>query len=522
MTRLLLLIAMVALSSLPRLTGQAPWVPFASQQPSLIHPWTAPIMSGRQIVLGDVTGNGFPDILIYGGQGATIDVVRNLGPRGYAPELTLPAYSAPAANTAKVLCADVDLDGDLDLLVLHGSSGAGWNDPAFRNVMLINDGVGNFSDQTAQRWPTGLYSTMDGLVLDVNGDGLPDIVECNMAQHRLFLGQPGGIFLDSTASHIPGGLPQYGWGVAAGDVDGNGSPDLVFACGQGLAVGSDVLLLNDGTGRFQNMSFRLPNRINDIGVAMGDVDGDGDVDIVFGITFSAYANGSRNLGLLRNNGQGFFVDDPTGFPPRLVGLDNNYHAALLDIDGDGDMDAVFRSNQVRTLFFNDGAGRFNEDWPALSAPACFGQPTISSADMDRDGDLDLVAISVQCTQRLFVLHSLRRHLIAAPAPRRSQALRIGDDLVIDLHGETPGATVLGLALAGRFQPMPPFGTLQLDLGTLAVLGPITLDASGHAGLTLPVPRRNTLIGIDLHLQALTIGQNGAPRLTNAIHHRIHR
>jgi hypothetical protein len=461
------------------------------QQPTTTHP----IGAYQKILVADLDGDGFPDLIPYGGGiNGPVYLIRNHGSLGYgSEELLLPA---PLPPITKIIAADVDLDGDLDLLVLFGDSSGASASP---NLLLINDGSGHFTDQTAQRWPTGFYSTMDAVVVDVNHDGWPDIVECNIyPHHHLFLGQPNGVFIDAT-NNLPGNSP-YGWQIAAGDIDGDGSPDLVIVGGLPSAAGGrDWLWLNDGQGHFRDESWRIPTRINDYAVAVGDIDGDGHADLVLGVQVTGGQPAAvLHSQVLRNNGSGVFTVDPSALPPQGP-YDWHADARLVDVDGDGYLDLVIeaRITYSGSLFFNDGTGHFTPGWSRLPAvPSCFGMPMVVPADMDADGDLDLVTIPVACPQRIYVFHSLRRHLTAAASPR------VGQPFQIDLNGQPNGLGVLGIALGHQFLRLPPVGTLQLDLTHYALVGPTGLDSAGHAAVTLPVPQLPALSGVPLYLQGL--------------------
>jgi hypothetical protein len=139
--------------------------------------------------------------------------------------------------------------------------------------------------------------------------------------------------------------------------------------------------------RFQNTvsdSALLGNRIlgEGAGVALGDVDGDGLVDV-----FLARTQGSSAL--YRNRGGWRFED-----VSRRAGLGltdrHSSGAAFADVDGDGDLDLVVLATLgPNAIFVNDGTGRFTERRDLGVDTAGKGGTTIAMADVDRDGDLDL-------------------------------------------------------------------------------------------------------------------------------------
>jgi hypothetical protein len=186
-------------------------------------------------------------------------------------------------------------------------------------------------------------------------------------------------------------------------------------------------------------------RMNGSGVALGDIDGDGLCDIYF-----CRLEGSNRL--YRNLGSWRFVDITDAAGVACVGQYST-GAALADVDGDGDLDLLVNAIGVGTrLFFNDGTGRFSESRQAgLARPV--GSMSFALADLDGDGDLDVYVANyrtntIRSTSLQMVLVDGKRQLRAqdreqyeiSPAGR---LLELGDRDVLllnDGHGQfTPAA-----------------------------------------------------------------------------------
>jgi hypothetical protein len=162
--------------------------------------------------------------------------------------------------------------------------------------------------------------------------------------------------------------------LAAGDVDGDGDLDLLIA-----RTGQDALWHNDGTGRFTEAAGALPADGDDsLAVALADLDGDGDLDLALG------NHGPARL--LRNDGGGTFTPAPSTPPDRTA---RTPAVLLRDVDGDGDVDAFLAGADTRSaLWLNDGAGAFVD---ATSPPWPESHTVVAVADLDADGDPDLLA-----------------------------------------------------------------------------------------------------------------------------------
>jgi hypothetical protein len=301
----------------------------------------------------------------------------------------LPADTNPLnTDTLDVDFVDVDSDGDLDIFVAEGTASVAPR----ANRLLINDGRGFFADESAQRLPAmPPANSTEAEFADVDGDGDPDAIVSNLGPEQLLLNDGNGFFSDASAANLPRPLPLFqniSSEARFADVDGDGDPDILVSNENPfnpspIAGAQNRLWINDGAGHFTDeTSARLPARTDQTqGMVPGDIDSDGDLDLIV-----------VNIGqdfVLINDGTGHFADQTAGRFP--VTSDSTRKGVLADFDGDGDLDLFMANsrNQQDRLYFNNGQGVFT-DVTAKNLPTRLDTTTsVSVADLDNDGDLDL-------------------------------------------------------------------------------------------------------------------------------------
>lgn len=276
-----------------------------------------------------------------------------------------------AAGSRTYLVADADGDGDLDLFTPQTG----------QSRLLRNDGAGQFTDVTAATIPEDTNRTRTGVFIDLDGDRDPDLL-VSSANRLALLRNHRGVFKTWFYSWMPYEAAS-GEGVAFGDVDGDGDQDAVFAC---YPVYPDMpfnnkLYLNNGFGRFTNESGRLPvDSDASTSVVLVDVDGDKDLDIVFG------NEGPTKLYL--NDGSGYFTDvTATQMPGTPAGT---YGLEVGDVNGDGYPDLVLANWGQNFLYLNDGNGKFSDATAGRLPVRGEESRGLELGDVDGDGDLDLL------------------------------------------------------------------------------------------------------------------------------------
>ncbi len=309
-----------------------------------------------------------------------------LAQRQFAEESHLKSYlPAGGGLTYDYVAFDVDGDGDVDLVEATSS----------QNRLYLNDGAGIFTDVSSQRMPSGRDTSTSVAAGDVDGDGDVDLLFGNavnsVRQNRLYLNDGSGRFEDFTTARMPADAEQT-TAVELVDVDGDGDLDALIANSE-FGAGRNQLYLNDGAGTFVDVTTtHMPEDFDaSTALAVGDVDGDGDADVVVANN-TYFGPGGQPNRLYLNDGSGRFTDGSTGRLPAEQNFSRS--VALGDLDGDGDLDLVVgnstRFSGNNRLYLNDGNGVFGEAPPGRLPLVATFRPNVLLVDVDADGDLDML------------------------------------------------------------------------------------------------------------------------------------
>lgn len=239
---------------------------------------------------------------------------------------------------------------------------------------------------------------------DVDSDGDLDVAYGIGTNGLLIAINRGNAGFDVRSISFNSGFPDSVLGLALADIDGDGDLDVIAAqtdFGIPNHEAINVLLLNDGNANFTMTASgtRLPTECTrGYSVAAADFDRDGDVDLLFGR--GMLGQGLQNH-LLLNTGNGFFTNvTATHLPGDQL---TTAGMAVADLDSDGDLDIAcangdYYSLDPQTIYWNDGQARFTL---SVLSPFPESGSSVVAEDFDLDGDLDLYFTIEAPRDRLF-------------------------------------------------------------------------------------------------------------------------
>ncbi len=403
-------------------------------------------MLGSGVAVFDADGDGLLDLYFANAgtspeSGAKNRFYRQVE-RGRLVEQTDESGLGDERFSIGLAAADIDNDGDIDVYVTN------WG----RDTLYLNDGGGRFTDVTeAAGLANDVRMSSSVALFDHDRDGLLDIFAlryvvpdplrvcggtrdardfCGPKSYlyetdSLYRNRGDGTFEDVSKATGLADRDAPGLGLEIHDFDGDGRPDI-YVANDGMANflwvnQPDGTLLEDGVS--MGVAYNGQGAAeSSMGIAMGDLDGDGADEL-----FVSHLEGETNTLYRRtagDAGSGFLdVSGRGGVAAASLSV-TGWGAAMIDVDNDGDLDLVHTNGATRRraeplpsdvpapwndyaepgmLLLNDGTGRLTSDEGAaggLGSVVDCGR-ALAAADLDGDGDLDLVCTYVGGRARIF-------------------------------------------------------------------------------------------------------------------------
>ena len=294
--------------------------------------------------------------------------------------------------TSWLTTADLDGDGDMDIIEANGG---GYYTPqnTDESTIYFNDGKGVFTDVTPTKFNAAINRNRQVAVADVDGDGDLDVYQpggFGLDLDKLWVQTAPGVFTDMAATNLPAGLMSHAASSHMGDLDGDGDMDIInmdWGIGQTNTISRAIMYTNDGTGKFtlaavqNDPAFYTPTDR-------------------FPATIPAAGTAPPQPATA-----GLATGSLTYWGVRPIDVD------FADVDNDFDIDIlVNHRNGFSRIFLNDGHGNFTDgtnfklttsadglkqtvttNYPSKQGPYVYNQEV---CDIDDDGDLDMLIDNV--------------------------------------------------------------------------------------------------------------------------------
>ncbi len=303
--------------------------------------------SPESVIAADVNGDGLPDLIVANEGDSTVSVLLNTTtPGAITPSFSTQQTFATGANPSSVTLADVNGDGQPDLIVANAG-------PNTVSVLLNTTAPGATTPSFAPQQTFAVGNTpLSVTVADVNGDGKPDLIVANEADNTvsvlLNITTPGST-TPSFATQQTFATGQYPVAVTAADVNGDGKPDLIVVNQGDFSVS---VLLNTTAPGAATPSFATQQTFGEPGgtpfsVEAADVNGDGKPDLI--VANDAAGLTSAGVFVLRNTTVPGAATVSFGGEPHYAAGNGPISVTAADVNGDGKPDLIVANENDDTV-----------------------------------------------------------------------------------------------------------------------------------------------------------------------------
>lgn len=428
------------------------------------------------ITVGDVDNDGWNDVLVAEQAINSISIFRNLGNGG---SLSAASFDSKVSitgggNEGNLFLFDLDGDGLLDIITSYGN-GSLSSFATFRNIST----PGNLAFETVERWAGTAYSGFVSNIVDIDGDGRAELIGQHGSSsvfNDLWIAQnistPGNIEFASSVNYFTN-VVDAGAGVAVGDLDNDGKPELLVSHNFGSTLAILKNMSSPGLISLTNIGSISTGQYNR-GRQIADMNGDGLNDIIFKF------NGTQDIRIRLNTNSGgdLAVEDFATEVVLASDLGNYGGMSMGDVNGDGKPDILASDDGDIGIFENVYTGGVFNSQAFVTAHLfqASGNSTYPTsplaADLNGDSRPDIiVGITNTTPRRISIYENVN---VSAP--------------VISINTVSPLAGTVGsiVTITGsNFSPVTTdndvfFGAVQ---ATVLTASPTELTVSVPAGTT---------------------------------------
>ena len=335
----------------------------------------------KDIAIGDLDGDGLADIATANNSANTITIFKNTSTRRNVTFGTPIEYTL-LSNPQSILMHDIDGDGNLDLLTTSS-----YKFSVYRNT-TVN---GNIAFEKNDYYIPGGLNPIDLICGDMDGDGKPDIAVMNYSDFSISIfrneGFIGAISFSANGKLSTGNL--YPFSLAIGDLDGDNKPDIAVSDYTSIY---DSISIFRNTSTVGNVSFApkidFSKARGALGIAIGDLDGDGKNDIAAACYVSGRVSIFKNTSVIGSLSFKKKLDFTTGTYPESI--------TITDLNGDNKPDLCTGNysghsiSVLRNSCFSDSISFA----PKVDYKAGTNPRSMVAGDIDGDGKPDIVTTNI--------------------------------------------------------------------------------------------------------------------------------